>query len=88
MKKGIVQTLLYYIICGLIFTLLFIFSKTSHFPGLDYFFIVFVVLLSGLLTIIQLIKYVMTKNNYYKAALLIHGVFFCFILLLIYVGYY
>lgn len=79
MKKGLINTLIFYGICFIIFILLTKFTyQPAHFFGLNFFFLFFLIIVSILCILFHLGKIFGNRNiEYNKGALLIHS---CFIL--------
>jgi hypothetical protein len=89
-KKGIVQTLIYYSICLVLFTVLSMtVNQPRHFIGLDYMFLFLIALIAFFLILINLISINMNKHKDYNiGALIIHLIFLIGIIFWYLIGYY
>jgi hypothetical protein len=89
MKKGLINTLIFYGICLIIFVLLSKYTyQPAHFFGANFFFLFFLIIGSILCILFHLGKIFGYKNvEYNKGALLIHS---CFVLgiILCYLWFY
>lgn len=75
MKRGIVHTAIYYVICIVLFiALTFLMEEPRHAPGLNYIFLFLILFVAFGLLFINLLNIAIKKNkqDYYLGSLIIH----------------
>ena len=90
MKKGFIESLIYYAICSIIFIALTVFlEKPRHFPGLNYLFLFLLLIISLCLIAINVSNILRLKNRMYNtAALAFHLTFAGGLIIWYVIGYY